>query len=83
MPTLQSSAMKDFDSLSEREMLALAISNRFWIIPALNETWTDRPNGSRAWTARLRNHVLGEQLLGFLVLLVVGVLGFMQPAIGQ
>ncbi len=64
-------------------MLALAISNRFWIVPALNMTWTDRPNGSTAWTARLRNHVLGEQLLGFLVLLVVGVLGFMQPAIGQ
>ncbi len=60
-------------------MLALAISNRFWIVPALTNT----PNGSTARTSRLRNHVLGEQFLGFIILLVVGVLGIMQPATGQ
>jgi putative copper resistance protein D len=31
----------------------------------------------------LRHHVLGEQSLGLAVLLVVSVLGTMQPAIGQ
>jgi putative copper resistance protein D len=32
---------------------------------------------------RLRNHVLGEQALGVMVLLIVSVLGTMRPAIGQ
>jgi len=35
------------------------------------------------WTTRLRNHVLGEQLLGLMVLLIVSVLGTIRPAIGQ
>jgi putative copper resistance protein D len=64
-------------------MLALAISNRFWIVPALTKTWTDSSNDSTVWTSRLRNHVLGEQFLGFMILLVVSVLGIMQPATGQ
>jgi putative copper resistance protein D len=64
-------------------MLALAVSNRFWIVPSLAKARTDDPNGSTAWTARLRYHVLGEQFLGFMVLLVVSVLGTMRPAIGQ
>ena len=64
-------------------MLALAVSNRFWIVPSLTKARTADPNGSTAWTARLRNHVLGEQFLGFMVLLVVSVLGSMRPAIGQ
>jgi putative copper resistance protein D len=64
-------------------MLALAVSNRFWIVPALTKARTDDPNGATAWTARLRHHVLGEQLLGLMVLLVVSVLGTMRPAIGQ
>src|SRR5258708_6171173 len=64
-------------------MLALAVSNRFWIVPSLTKARTDDPNGSTVWTARLRNHVLGEQFLGFMVLLVVSVLGILQPAIGQ
>jgi len=61
-------------------MLALAVSNRFWLIPSLT---TDDPNGSTAWTARLCNHVLGEQFLGLTVLAVVSVLGTMRPAVGQ
>src|SRR5712671_162989 len=64
-------------------MLALALSNRFWIVPSLTKARTDDPNGSTACTVRLRNHVLGEQFLGFMVLLVVSVLGTMQPAVGQ
>ncbi len=64
-------------------MLALAVSNRFWIVPSLTKARTDDPNGSTAWTARLRSHVLGEQFLGLTVLLVVSILGTMRPAIGQ
>ena len=64
-------------------MLALAVSNRFWIVPLLIKARTDDPNGSTAWTARLRNHVLGEQFLGFMVLVIVSVLGTMQPAVVQ
>jgi putative copper resistance protein D len=61
-------------------MLALAVSNRFWIVPSLAKARTNRPS---VWTARLRNHVLCEQLLGLIVLLIVSVLGTMRPAIGQ
>jgi len=64
-------------------MLALAVSNRFWIVSSLTKARADDPNGSTAWTARLRNHVLGEQFLGWMVLLIVSVLGTMRPAIGQ
>jgi putative copper resistance protein D len=64
-------------------MLALAVSNRFWIVPSLNKARKDGRNGSTAWTARLRSHVLGEQFLGLTVLLVVSILGTMRPAIGQ
>jgi putative copper resistance protein D len=64
-------------------MLALAVSNRFWIVPSLTKARTDDRNGSTAWTARLRHHVLGEQFLGLMVLLIVSVLGTMRPAIGQ
>jgi putative copper resistance protein D len=64
-------------------MLALAVSNRFWIVPSLTKARTDDRNGSAVWTARLRNHVLGEQLLGFMVLVIVSALGTMRPAVGQ
>jgi putative copper resistance protein D len=64
-------------------MLALAVSNRFWLVPSLTEGREDDRNGSTAWIGKLRNHVLGEQFLGLAVLLVVSVLGTMQPAIGQ
>jgi putative copper resistance protein D len=64
-------------------MLALAVSNRFWIVPSLTTARTDDPNGSTAWAAKLHHHVVGEQVLGLMVLLVVSFLGTMQPAIGQ
>jgi putative copper resistance protein D len=61
-------------------MLALAVLNRFWIVPSLPKAPTDGPN---VWTARLRNHVLGELVFGLMVLLIVSVLGTMRPATGQ
>jgi putative copper resistance protein D len=64
-------------------MLALAVSNRFWLVPSLTEGLEDDRNGSTALIDRLRNHVLGEQFLGLAVLSVVSVLGTMRPAIGQ
>jgi putative copper resistance protein D len=64
-------------------MLALAVSNRFWIVPSLTKARTDDRNGSTAWITKLRYHVLGEQFLGLMVLLAVSVLGTMRPAIGQ
>jgi putative copper resistance protein D len=64
-------------------MLALAVSNRFWIVPSLTKAAADDPNASIAWTARLRYYVIGEHFLGLMVLLIVSVLGTMRPAIGQ
>jgi copper resistance protein D len=64
-------------------MLALAVLNRFWLVPSLTERREDDRSGSAAWTGKLRNHVLGEQFLGLMVLLVVSVLGTLRPAIGQ
>jgi putative copper resistance protein D len=63
-------------------MLLLAVINRFWLIPSMSKVRADG-GGSSAWAGRLRSHVLGEQCLGLLVLLVVSVLGTIQPAIGQ
>ena len=64
-------------------MLALAASNRFWLVPSMNKPRTDRSDRSTAWTGGLRNHVLGEQFLGLMILLAVSVLGTMRPAAGQ
>ena len=59
-------------------MLGLAGVNRFLIVPKLiiaNDA------GSASELIRLRRHIVGEQALGFLVILIVSVLGMMQPAI--
>jgi copper resistance protein D len=65
-------------------MLVLAVANRFWLIPAISNIRPGAPEHSSAvWLRRLRNHVLGEQLLGVTILLVVSFLGTMQPAINQ
>jgi len=58
-------------------MLALAVANRFWLVPAISRAADDSAS------VRLRVHVVGEQLLGAMILLVVSFLGTMQPAIGQ
>jgi putative copper resistance protein D len=57
-------------------MLALALSNRFWLVPALKA-------GEPRTLARLRRHVIGEEALGLLVILVVSVLGTMEPPATQ
>ncbi|RTL51730.1 MAG: copper resistance D family protein [Bradyrhizobiaceae bacterium] len=62
-------------------MLALAIANRLWLVPLMSRTRTDTSGG--VWASRLRNHVLGEQFLGWMVLLIVSILGTMRPAIVQ
>lgn len=64
-------------------MLALAVLNRFWLVPLLTEAREDNGSGKMGWVEKLRYHVLSEQFLGLAVLLVVGVLGTMQPATGQ
>jgi putative copper resistance protein D len=60
-------------------MISLAAANRFWLVPSLLASTTVRT----VWLRRLRNHVLGEQLLGLMILAVVSLLGTMQPAIHQ
>lgn len=64
-------------------MLALAGLNQFWLVPSMANARTDDLRGFASWTVRLRTHVIGEQLLGLAVLLIVSVLGTMRPAIGQ
>ena len=64
-------------------MVALAATNRFWLVPSMSKPRTDGSGESTAWTGRLRNHVLGEQFLGLMILLAVSVLGTMRPAAGQ
>ncbi|MBX9650300.1 MAG: copper homeostasis membrane protein CopD [Xanthobacteraceae bacterium] len=64
-------------------MLALAVLNRFWLVPSLTEGREDDGSGKTTWVEKLRYHVLSEQFLGLAVLLVVSVLGTMQPATGQ
>ena len=63
-------------------MLALAVANRFWLVPSMVRIQTGAPERVAHWSARLRNHVLGEQFLGWMVLLAVSMLGTIQPAVG-
>jgi len=62
-------------------MLSLAAINRIWLVPSMNNTNAD--GCGSIWKSRLRTHVLAEQALGLLVLLIVSVLGTIRPAIGQ
>lgn len=64
-------------------MLALAVANRFWLVPSMSKVRTGTADELAQCSARLRNHVLGEQFLGWTVLLAVSILGTMQPAVGQ
>jgi putative copper resistance protein D len=63
-------------------MLLLAVINRFWLVPSMSKALA-QDGGSSSWTARLRTHVLGEQFLGLMILMIVSVLGTIRPAIGQ
>jgi putative copper resistance protein D len=58
-------------------MLVLAATNRFLLVPAL----INGNHNSSLSLVQLRHHVLGEQILGGLVLLIVSVLGTIEPAI--
>ncbi len=60
-------------------MLILAAANRFWLVPTLIGDKRD----STPSIMRLRRNVLGEQVLGALVVLVVSILGTIEPAISQ
>jgi putative copper resistance protein D len=58
-------------------MLCLAAANRFWLIPALAKALTE----SDLVLARLRRHILAEQILGILVVGIVSLLGTLSPSI--
>lgn len=60
-------------------MLCLAAANRFSLVPALAKTST--PSESDLVLARLRWHILAEQILGILVVGIVSLLGTLSPAI--
>ena len=64
-------------------MLVLAVANRVWLVPSMRTVQPDAADELAVRSARLRNHVLGEQFLGWMVLLAVSILGTMQPAVGQ
>lgn len=61
-------------------MLGLAATNRFWLVPALRK---DGEAGQGHALVRLRRHVVAEETLGLLVILVVSALGTMEPAVSQ
>lgn len=57
-------------------MLVLATANRFWLVPSLAH------NRSASLT-RLKRHIYGEQILGIFVLLIVAIIGTIEPAIAK
>lgn len=60
-------------------MLALAALNRYWLMPSLMR---EKTSGQPATAlARLRLHVIGEQILGLPIVLIVSALGTMEPAV--
>ena len=61
--------------------LALAVANRFWLVPSIGgaRSGVDPDEAMQ----KLRKHVLGEQLLGVAILAIVSLLGTMSPAIDQ
>ena len=63
-------------------MLALAALNRFFLVPSLVRA---KENSERLASSlrRVRRSVLGEQMLGLAIVVIVSVLGTMQPAIGS
>lgn len=55
-------------------MVLLAAANRFWLLPAL-------ARGQPQSLQRLKKHIVGEQVLGVIVLLIVAVIGTIEPAV--
>src|SRR5262249_40281696 len=62
-------------------MLALAALNRFWLVPSLIRH--NKLRGPAAGLSKLHVHVLGEQALGLLCILIVSAIGTMEPAINS
>lgn len=60
-------------------MLCLAASNRFWLVPALAKA--PITGQSDVALGRLRRHIAAEQILGMLVVVIVSLLGTLDPAI--
>ncbi len=60
-------------------MLLLAVTNRFWLGPAIARS--NSSSASEASFIRLRRQIAGEQALGFAVVGIVSVLGTLAPAI--
>lgn len=61
-------------------MLSLAVANRFWLVPALG---SDGGGAKQPVLDRLRRHVIAEEVLGLVVVLIVSALGTMEPAATQ
>jgi copper resistance protein D len=61
-------------------MLVVAASNRFWLVAAVATEEHPKPGGA---LARLRRHVLAEQILGILIVAIVSALGTMDPGAGN
>jgi putative copper resistance protein D len=62
-------------------MLAFAALNRFWLVPSLIRE--NKLRGPAAGLFKLRGHILGEQALGLLIILIVSAIGTMEPAINS
>jgi putative copper resistance protein D len=62
-------------------MLLLAGMNRFWLVPRIQAG--DGSAHIKANLSRLRRHVVGEQLLGVLIIALVSALGTLSPSAGQ
>jgi putative copper resistance protein D len=61
-------------------MLALAAHNRFRLVPALQRS-TEGYLSADSSLRMLRRNVIGEQILGLAIVLIVGCLGTLPPAI--
>jgi putative copper resistance protein D len=61
-------------------MLALATQNRFRLVPTLQRA-KERYLSAETSLRMLRRNVIGEQMLGLAIVLIVGWLGTLQPAI--
>jgi putative copper resistance protein D len=61
-------------------MLGLAVTNRFWLVPALGR---EADVGKQRTLVRLRRHAVAEEVLGLLVILIASVLGTIEPAATQ
>lgn len=60
-------------------MACLALANRFWITPRLDQS--ESPD--RVWLRRLGRQVALEQGLGIAVIAIVSLLGTLEPAVGD